>query len=187
MNLQSRELQVSKEHLIKGVFFAKMTRYETWGVCYDAKTDVFFNGNFFIWTKSSEKRRISRENGKNLRFRRLNVPPRGVCYDTENGEFLISLKSSDKTEFYSFSREISRFRCLNIPPRGVCYDTENGKILGIWTWKNFYLNKIVRFRGVFFVFRVLTLLPVSKFKTLKTKKISEKPKIFSELRDFFLK
>ena len=43
--------------------------------------------------------------------------------------------------------------------RGVCCHTENGKILGIWRQYNFYLNKIVRFHGVFFVFSVLTLLP----------------------------
>ena len=44
------------------------------GVCYDEKMAVF-KGNFSIWTKSSEKRRISRENRKNLRFCRLNIPP----------------------------------------------------------------------------------------------------------------
>ena len=39
------------------------------------KNGRFFNGNFSMWTKSSEKWRISWENGKNLRFRRLNIPP----------------------------------------------------------------------------------------------------------------
>ena len=32
-----------------------------------------------------------------------------------------------------------------------------------WTRKNFYLNKIVRFHGVYFVFSILTLLPSQLF------------------------
>ena len=39
---------------------------------------------------------------------------------------------------------------------------KTGNFLGkrrFWRWKNFYLDKIVRFHGVFFVFSVLTLLP----------------------------